>query len=60
VTRGGNGSVRLDARALATLYSGFLRASDLARSGRVTGDATSIEALDRLFAGPPPGLRDFF
>jgi predicted acetyltransferase len=60
VTRGGNGSVRLDARALATLYSGFLRASDLARSGRVTGDDTSIEALDRLFAGPPPGLRDFF
>jgi len=26
----------------------------------VTGDAASIEALDRLFAGPPPALGDFF
>jgi predicted acetyltransferase len=58
--RGGNGNVRLDARALAALYSGFLRASDLARSGRITGDAASIEMLDALFAGPPPGLGDFF
>ena len=60
VMRGGSGTVRLDARALAALYSGFLRASDLARSGRVTGDAASLETLDALFAGPPPGLGDFF
>jgi predicted acetyltransferase len=60
VTRGGSGAVRLDARALASLYSGFLRASELARSGRITGDAASLETLDTLFAGPPPGLGDFF
>lgn len=60
VTRGGNGAVRLDVRALATLYSGFVRASDLARSGRVTGDAASLESLDALFAGPAPALGDFF
>ncbi len=60
VTRGGGGSVRLDVRALATLYSGYLRASDLARSGRISADARSIEALDALFAGPPPALGDFF
>jgi predicted acetyltransferase len=60
VTRGGSGAVRLDVRALATLYSGFVRASDLARSGRVAGDAASLETLDALFAGPPPALGDFF
>ena len=60
MTRGGNGAVRLDARALAALYSGFLQASALARSGRITGDPASIETLDALFAGPPPGLGDFF
>jgi predicted acetyltransferase len=60
VTRGGGGKVRLDVRALATLYSGYLRATDLARAGRITGDARSIEALEALFAGPPPALGDFF
>jgi predicted acetyltransferase len=60
VVRGGSGAVRLDARALAALYSGFLRASDLARSGRITGDPTWLQALDALFAGPPPSLGDFF
>ena len=59
-TRGGEGKARLDVRALATLYSGYLRASDLARAGRITGDARSIEALEALFAGPPPALGDFF
>jgi predicted acetyltransferase len=60
VTRGGSGAVRLDVRALATLYSGFVRASALARSGRITGDAASLESLDALFAGPAPALGDFF
>jgi predicted acetyltransferase len=60
VSRGGKGGARLDARSLAPLYSGFLWASDLARAGRVTGDAASISVLDALFAGPPPGLPDFF
>ena len=60
VTRGGNGAVRLDVRALATLYSGFVRASDLARSGRVAGDSASLATLDALFAGPPPALGDYF
>jgi predicted acetyltransferase len=60
VTRGGGGKLRLDVRALATLYSGYLRASDLARAGRITGDARSLEALEALFAGPPPALGDFF
>jgi predicted acetyltransferase len=60
VVRGGSGKVRLDARALAALYTGFLRASELARSGRIAGDDASLEALDVLFAGPPPMLGDFF
>jgi predicted acetyltransferase len=60
VTRGGSGAVRLDIRALATLYSGFVRASDLARSGRVAGDGASLQTLDALFAGPPPALGDYF
>jgi predicted acetyltransferase len=60
VSRGGNGKVKLDARALAALYSGFVRASDLARTGRISGDSVSLEMLDGLFAGPAPALGDFF
>ena len=60
VSRGGSGKVKLDARALASLYTGFLRATELARAGRVSGDPASLETLDALFAGSPPALGDFF
>lgn len=60
VTSGGAGSVALDERALAALYSGFLAPSALARSGRLEGDAASLARLALLFAGPPPALGDYF
>ncbi|HEV8550279.1 MAG TPA: GNAT family N-acetyltransferase [Polyangiaceae bacterium] len=56
VTRGGSGAVRLDERALAALYSGYLTPAALA----LDGDAASLARLAVLFAGPPPAMSDFF
>lgn len=60
VKRGGDGSVRLDVRALAALYSGFLSPLELARAGRLTAGASELSRLAALFAGPLPATPDFF
>jgi predicted acetyltransferase len=60
VARGGTGAVRLSARALAALYSGFLSPFELARTHELTGDARSLARLAALFAGPPPAIVDMF
>jgi predicted acetyltransferase len=39
--------------ALGALYLGGHRATTLARAGRISGDARSIESLDRMFAWSP-------
>jgi predicted acetyltransferase len=52
--------VRLDVRALAALYSGFLPPSELARAGAIEGDARSLATLALLFGGPSPALCDYF
>lgn len=47
----------LDVSALSSLYAGAVRAASLHAAGRITGDAASIEALDRaLVAFPMPSL----
>ena len=45
--------------ALSAMFTGYLRASDLARAGAIEGDGT-VEFLDELFSGPPPWTPDFF
>jgi len=60
VERGGRGSVRLDVRGLAALYTGFLPPADLARAGMVEADEASLRVLHELFAGPAPAMTDFF
>ena len=56
----GNGDARLNARALACLYSGFSSATQLSAAGLLEADPVTLVTLDRLFAGPSPGLADFF
>jgi predicted acetyltransferase len=60
LTSGGAGRVTVDVRALASLYTGFTTASALADAGRLTGDASSIAAMDDAFAAPTPCMRDTY
>lgn len=52
--------VRLDARAIGPLYTGFASPHQLALAGLVTGPASDLALLGTAFAGPLPVLFDFF
>ena len=56
----GADALRLDIRALASLYSGHLSARRLAELGQVAGPTASLNQADRIFAGPPPSMPDYF
>lgn len=61
LTPGGDGRVEVDVRTLATLYTGFLPASVLARRGALPGATTEdVAALGRAFDGPTPWMREYF
>jgi predicted acetyltransferase len=50
----------VDVATLAALYTGWLRAGDAARVGRLHGATDDeIERIDLLFAGPPAWLPDW-
>ena len=52
--------VRLSVGALAALYTGFATPWQLAVAGRLEADAATQALLGSIFAGPAPGLADFF
>jgi predicted acetyltransferase len=61
VERGeGQGSLRIDIRGLAALYSGFQPAQDLRLQGLLEGDADTLARATALFAGPAPWLVEMF
>jgi len=60
VTRGGDGAIRADIRALGPLLTGHLPATALARAGLLSGDGEALAIADRLLAGPRPWLSDIF
>jgi predicted acetyltransferase len=51
---------RLSVGALAALYSGFVSPRQLLVTGQLEADDRALAALGALFAGPAPGLADFF
>jgi predicted acetyltransferase len=53
-------AVRLDARAVGPLYTGFRDPAQLALAGLVSGPPAELALLAAAFAGPPPLLVDFF
>jgi len=59
-TRGSAPVVRLSVGALAALYSGFATPWQLAVAGRLDADDAARAVLADIFAGPAPGLADFF
>ncbi len=52
--------VRLTARAVGPLLTGFRSASELASLGLLRGPGEALALLDAAFAGPPPVMLDFF
>ncbi|MEM9378303.1 MAG: GNAT family N-acetyltransferase [Planctomycetota bacterium] len=60
VARGGAGALRVTARALAPLVTGFASARQLALTGALDGDAASLEVAGALFASSGPWMVDRF
>lgn len=60
VTRAKSSGVRLGARALAALYTGFVPAEELARAGMISGNASALRTLSLVFSGPAPAMVDYF
>jgi predicted acetyltransferase len=50
----------LGIRALASLYTGFMTPSELARAGLLRAGAATQQKLALLFGGPAPALADYF
>ncbi|MBK7877373.1 MAG: GNAT family N-acetyltransferase [Planctomycetes bacterium] len=60
VERGGRGTLALDMRALAGLYTGWQSAHDLAAGGRAAGPEDVLARATASFAGPAPHMPDMF
>jgi predicted acetyltransferase len=58
VERGGMGRLRLDMRALASLYTGYLTAEQLAAIGALAGPAEDLALANLAFSGARPWLGD--
>lgn len=60
VERGGQGTLEIDVRGLASLYSGYATPAALVAQGYLTGPSAELLAAGSVFAGPFPWLRDQF
>ena len=60
VRKGGDPTARIHIRGLAAMYSGYLSPYEAASIGLVEAGTRSLAALQALFAGPTPWMRDFF
>lgn len=57
---GGEGSLKLDIRAMAPLFSGYFAPQALRLTGQLEGDDASLAAAGAIFAGPAPWMPDMF
>lgn len=55
-----DGAVRMDVRALASLYTGLRSGRELESAGLAAGPASGIAALDSAFRGELPSMPDGF
>jgi predicted acetyltransferase len=60
VSRGGEGRIRLDVRALTALFTSFSHPRDLVATGLLSAERGELELLGAAFAGPRPYLLDTF
>lgn len=56
----GPDTLRMDIRALGSLYTGHLSARRLAGMKAVRGSTAALEQADRVFAAEPPSMPDYF
>ncbi len=60
VEPGGDGSLRMDIKGLAPLYTGMMSPAELQRVGWVDGDAVSIMQAEQVFRGATPWIVEMF
>jgi len=60
VEPGGQGTLRLDVRGLAALYTGFQTPSDLSLQGLLAGPDEDMARAGAVFAGPDPWMPSIF
>lgn len=60
VSRGGNGDLRVDIRALAAIYTGYMSPSALSLCGVASGPERVMRTAAAVFAGTGPWMADFF
>jgi predicted acetyltransferase len=60
IRRGGNALMRLNVRALAPLYTGFLSPEALRSVGALAADDATVRLATTLFSGSAPALPDMF
>lgn len=60
VRRGGEGSLRMDIRTLAPLYTAYYTPQELKVMGRLEGDDRTIATAQLAFSGPRPWMEDIF
>ncbi len=61
VEAGGVGTLRMNIRALAALFSAYFTASELVQLGQIQASSSAqIAAADRVFAGPTPWMPEVF
>ncbi len=56
----GPDTLRMDIRALGSLYTGHLSARRLAAMEAVHGSAAGLDQADRVFSAEPPSMPDYF
>lgn len=60
VKRGGDPTAKIHIRGLSAMYTGYISPFEAAALGLVEAGTRSLAALQALFAGPAPWMRDFF
>ena len=60
VKKGGDPTAKIHIRGLSAMYTGYLSPFECAALGLVEAGQRSLAAMQALFAGPSPWMRDFF
>jgi predicted acetyltransferase len=60
VKRGGKGTLKIDVRTFAQIYTGIMSATESRVTGLIEGSQSEMEKMDVIFSGSRPWCRDDF
>jgi predicted acetyltransferase len=60
ITKGGNGELKIDIKALTPLYTGLYSSYQLQVMGKLEATETAILSASQIFSGSSPWMPDFF